>query len=345
MPSFSVGGRGFLHNQLLVGLADHQLMTTTSKINAYYRFVKESYKKYKYKAALFHTDGGVWHAAIIACRELGIPTFVCFNGSITECVPKFSNNKYYLNADVYYMHGQYAMDWVASRYESDSEKVLVGQPSFDGYYENEEETICNTFLYNSKTVFSRFGRRFAKTDCLIDRASSAFLSHKLSSIMDLEFLEAFAVYQKEVNPEARLVVSLRPYHTASNADYVNFVHGFGIKNCEVYTYPVRPFRELLPKMEYVVTGASTVAIESIINRKGVVLLPGDSIKYSPYKYTDEWAMNPVNMKPEAIVQGLIDVVGKKDELLEACDKHAPYYNFGDDGKASERLAEDLIGRL
>lgn len=346
LPLFSLGGRGFAHNNYFSSIVDHAFLTSISKSNAAYRFIKESNEEYKYKAALLHADAGnAWNSVIVACKEVGIPTFACFNGAITECITAHSAVKYYLNADVYYMHGQYSIDWVEERYTSDKELVVVGQPSFDVYYPINTEVVPNTFLYNSKTVFSKYGAAFEKVDCLLDRTNSAFLSHKLSSTMDKEFLQAFAVYQEEINPEAKLIVSLRPYHTASNVDYMNYVSGFGIKDCQVYGYSSAPLKKLLPTVEYVVTGASTVAIESVINRKGIVFLPGISSSYPPYKHMDEWAICSEDMSIESIVESLDLVTFLKDGLVEACDKYAPYYNYMDDGKASERLVKDMVGRL
>ena len=345
LPLFSFGGRGFANDKYFSSILDHAFLTSISKSNAVYRFIKESNEKYKYKAALLHADVGVWNSVIVACKELGIPTFACFNGAITDCITTHSAVKYYLNTDVYYMHGQYSIDWVEERYASDKELVVVGQPSFDAYYPINTEVVPNTFLYNSKTVFSRYGSVLEEVDCLLDRTNSAFLSHKLSSTMDKEFLQAFAAYQEKINPEAKLIVSLRPYHTASNVDYMNYVSGFGIKDFQVYNYSNTPLKKLLPTVEYVVTGASTVAVESIINRKGIVFLPGSSSNYPPYKHMDEWAVCAKDMSIESIVESLDRVVYLKDGLIEACDKYASYYNYMDDGKASDRLVKDLVGRI
>ena len=35
----------------------------------------------------------------------------------------------------------------------------------------------------------------------------------------------------------------------------------------------------------------------------------------------------------------------EDELIHNCGKYVTHFNYGDDGKAGERLVEDLIGRI
>ena len=60
---------------------------------------------------------------------------------------------------------------------------------------------------------------------------------------------------------------------------------------------------------------------------------------------DEWAICSEDMSIESIVESLDLVTFLKDGLVEACDKYAPYYNYMDDGKASERLVKDMVGRL
>jgi hypothetical protein len=42
------------------------------------------------------------------------------------------------------------------------------------------------------------------------------------------------------------------------------------------------------------------------------------------------------IKVDAITEALHYVTSVKSELIEACDSRASYYNYGDDGKASER---------
>lgn len=342
---FSVGGKFFKDDTYFMGIIDNELSASISKANAAYRYVKESNERYKYSAALLHADGGsIWRSVITACRELDIPTFVCYNGAITECVPKYAATSYYNNADVYYLHGRYAEDWIKKRYNYNGGYPLVGQPSFDDYYINKSEIEEDTFLYNSKTVFSKYEETLSGLALLLDKAQFSMLSTKLPSDMDEKFFKAFAKFQEEIYPEAKLLISLRPYHSAAKEDYTNYVHKYGVRNFKVIPYNEQPIKELIPTVEYVITGASTVAIESVINRNAVLLLPGNS-DYESYSFEDEWAVRAKDMSEDSIIDGLICMVEEKEELFDICDFYASYFNYGDDGKASERLVEDLIRRI
>jgi hypothetical protein len=65
----------------------------------------------------------------------------------------------------------------------------------------------------------------------------------------------------------------------------------------------------------------------------------------PYDYIREWATVSRTSGIDLIVEGLINMTKNEDERLHNCNKYAKHYNYDDDGKAGERLAESLIGRI
>ena len=110
----------------------------------------------------------------------------------------------------------------------------------------------------------------------LDMIDYAFYRDCKPSNIDGLFFRAFGIYQKNVNPDAELVMSLRPYFSMSGQDYQKYISQFGVKNVKVFEHTTAPFRSLIKDIRYVVSGASTILTESLINRKPMLCLIGDS---------------------------------------------------------------------
>ena len=349
VSAFGVGGVPFSNNAYFSQIIVGSVIGAISAIKAAHKFVVDTHKKYKYKAALFHTgEGRHWRAMIETCKMLGIPTFVCLNGTVTQSVPLYSSHKLYNTADVYYLHGKYDFDWLAKRpgYIT-NDIVIVGQPSFDLYYEDDKvrtSEVEDVFLYCNAVVCNTFSVDNTKEHIILDMVEFAFQRRDLPTNLDGIFFLAFSKYQREVNPKAKLWVTLRPYYNLTVQEMQAYISSLGITNCEVFAHEIAPARNLIPKAKYVIGGTSTLLIEALINRKKLICLSAH--KDGNFSFAKEWSLVASVSNIDNIVENL-DKITKddSDNLIEGCGKYASYYNYNDDGMAGERLAENLHERI
>ena len=347
---FGAGGRHYSHNDMLYQILASRFFGSIMNTNAHYDYVKEACRKYNIKALLTHTsDGAAWGATTLTAKSLGIPTFCCYNGTIANYISDFAAQSFYDTSDYYYLHGEYDLDWFEGRrntqYNSET-MPLVGQPSFDRYYNREdlEEPECNTFLYPIVIVHSAIPIPSRDLHVSIDLINYAFYRGYIPADLDALFFLAFSAYQKEVNPSAKLMVALRPYFTISAKVYSKYLEYLGISNFEVFNFSEKPYSDLLQKTKFVVGGASTTLIEACLNRKAILCLTGHSNK-TPFRYVKDWAAVAKTASTSSIVDGLIEVTENEEQLIQGCNDYAEYFNYKDDGKAGERLAEDLVERI
>jgi hypothetical protein len=351
---FGAGGKNYFSDEILSCVISSKFMGSIININGTYDYFMEVSKRYNIKAVLVHTaEGASWGTVVRAAKELGIPTFCCYNGTIAKYITDFTAHNFFGNADYFYLHGQYDVDWLERRvnaHYNPSTMPLVGQPTFDTYYDRKGKIKKpgkkphNVFLYNSAVVYSSFDVPRLNLRVTLDMIDYALYRDYMPSNLDDVFIKAFGVYQKKVNPSAELIIPLRPYYTAPSEGFLKYVLDSGVKNVKVFDHMDRPFRSLVKNARYVISGASTVLVESLLNRKALLCLTGNSDRV-PFDYIKDWAAVARTDNSDTIIEGLIDMTKNENELIHNCEKYATHFNYGDDGKAGERLAEDLVGKI
>jgi hypothetical protein len=351
---FGAGGLNFANNEILSQMLYSKFVGSIAHINGTYDYLVEANKRFNIKAILLHTaEGASWGTMAWVAKELGIPTFCCYNGTIVGYITEYTAHNFFNVADHYYLHGQYDVDWLERRvnvHYDPSTMPIVGQPSFDMYYtkggriKKPRKKTHNTFLYSSTIIYNTFELPTMGLYITFDLIDYAFYRDYIPSNIDGLFIRAFGIYQRNVNPDAELIITLRPYYTISSSEYQKYVEDFGVKNVKVFNHTTKPFRSLVQDTRYVISGVSTVLVESLVNRKPMLCLTGDSDRV-PFDYIREWATVSRTSNSDLIVEGLINMTKNEDELVHNCNKYVTHFNYDDDGKAGERLAEDLVGRI
>jgi hypothetical protein len=230
------------------------------------------------------------------------------------------------------MNGEYDLEYVTTRKIEPIEGVLTGCTSWDDYYTVDKKREPNTFLYNVTTNYDEIETN-DNNIYIHPTALHPWTFYYRPTTIDAIFFEAFAKYQKDVNPEAKLFITIRPYNILAHS-FENLFQTYGIKNVTVYTSNDKPFRELIQECEYFISGISTTVQEAIITRTPTVFLCGTEPVDDFFKGRDCYVESII--KADAITEALHYVTSVKSELVEACNSRASYYNYGDDGKASER---------
>jgi hypothetical protein len=85
-------------------------------------------------------------------------------------------------------------------------------------------------------------------------------------------------------------------------------------------------------------------IEAIINRKPLLNLTGNYGTRGLF-LPEQVCVSSMVANKTGIVDAIVELVDRQDELIHNCDSYASYYNFKDDGRASIRLAKDIDERL
>lgn len=350
LATFGCGGKQFMDCESLIGLVASRLRGAMLNVNVIYDSIVRLHKKYKFKAFLLHTaEGPTYRAMVETARILGIPTFCCFNGTLSGTAPKFSAHMMYDSADVYYLHGEYDTNYIERR-KLEVDSVMVGQPSFDPYYKRgkipEHDFEPNTFMFSSTVVCGVYYLPVLDVEATINMVDFGLFRKVLPVNSDGMFLEGFALYQREHNPTAKLVVSLRPYYNMTAQDYGSYLTHFGIENFQVFEHEDKPGREIFKQTEYCISSESTMLIEGLLNNKPSLYLTGSDggIGYM-FDGTKEWTIPVATDNLEAISGGLVELTEKKEELREAMRRWAGVFNYKHDGRAGKRLAKDLDRRI
>lgn len=294
-------------------------------------------------AVILHNDYDPTYGVItLWAQKRGIPVFCAYNGFSSYLHPRITGMLDYKMGAYYCLHGQYVLDYLNVREPVMAEAVLTGSPAFDEFYTNPVDREPNTFLYNITTNYqeSEDDDHFFAHPTAIHPWTFLFRP----ATIDRVFLEAFALYQKTVNPDAKLLLTLRPFHLLGyNPEYI--MDSYGMKNVEVYSSQETPFRKLIQKCEYFISGISTTIQEAVVTRTPTIFLCGTEPMEDFFKSRDCYVETVI--KPSSIVEALTYITTVKDELTKACDDRAEFYNYKDDGKASDRVTNyiyDVLSR-
>jgi len=284
-------------------------------------------------AVIVHNDFDPTYGAItLWAQRKGIPVFCLYNGFSSFLHPKHTSFLNFRMGSNYCMNGEYDLEYVTTRKIEPIEGVLTGCTSWDDYYTVDKKREPNTFLYNVTTNYEEIDAREDLVN-VHPTALHPWTFHYRPSTIDKTFFAAFARYQKNANPEAKLIITMRPYHILSHS-FANLQSNHGINNVTVCESANKPFRELIQECEYFISGISTTVQEAIVTRTPTVFLCGNEPADDFFKGRDCYVESVI--KEDAIVEALHYITSVKSELVEACDSRASYYNYGDDGKASER---------
>lgn len=297
----------------------------------------------KLDAVIVHNDYDPTYGVItLWAQKQGIPVFCAYNGFSSYLHPKITGMLDYKMGAYYCLHGQFVLDYLNVREPRMAEAVITGSPTFDVYYGKDVEVRPNTFLYNITTNYHESedkDHRFA-----FPTAIHPWTYHFRPAQIDRLFFEAWAEYANKVNPDATLLVTLRPYHLLGyDVEYMR--QSYGIENVEVYESNEKPFRDLILEAEYFIGGISSTIMEGVITRTPTVFLSGTEPREDFFQSRDCYIETVIQQK--AIVKALTHITKVKDELIEACDSRADFYNYKDDGKASNRMVAyiyDVIDR-
>lgn len=294
------------------------------------------------EALIVHNDHDPMYGVMtLWARRLGIPVFCIYNGFSSNLHPRITGFLDYRMGAHYCIHGQYVLDYLNKREPVSDGIVVTGSPTFDRYYGQDVEVRPNTFLYNISTNYETAednDHYFA-----FPTAVHPWTFHFRPPQIDRWFLEAFSEYKHTINPEAKLMITLRPYHLLGyDVDYIKRV--YDIDDVEVWTNDVKPFKELILEAEFFIGGISTTIQEAIITRTPAVFLCGTEPREDFFRGRHCYVESI--MTKDSMVKALDLMVTNKEELKENCDKHAEFYNYKDDGKASDRVLAyiyDVIG--
>lgn len=283
-------------------------------------------------AVIVHNDHDPLYGALASyAMSKGIPAFCFYNGFSSCLTPIINGMNDYRFGNYYGLNGEMVLEYVQKRVARNFKGVLTGCASWDPYYQREAKREANTYLYNPTTnydVTNMTGMQFAVATAL----------HPWTWMLrpvgcDLVFYRAFAKFQKD-NPDAKLVISARPYSFAGSAQ-AHWATASGVKDAVVYTSEERPFRELIQDCEFFISGISSTIQEAIITRTPTLFVCGRELGDEDFfKGRDCYIESTVH--EDSVRQGLEVMTQNKADLMEACNEKAYYYNFMDDGKASER---------
>jgi hypothetical protein len=295
--------------------------------------IKAMDKLPKLDAVIVHNDYDPTYGVItLWAQRQGIPVFCAYNGFSSYLHPKITGMLDYKMEAYYCLHGQFVLDYLSVREPRMAEAVITGSPTFDVYYGKDVEVRPNTFLYNITTNYQEAEDNvhfFAHPTAI-----HPWTYHFRPAQIDRWFFEAWAKYTNTINPDATLLVTLRPYHLLGyDPEYIK--KSYGIKNVEVYPSDVKPFRELILEAEYFVGGISSTIMEGVITRTPTVFLCGTEPREDFFQSRNCYVETVMQQK--SIVSALDYVTKVKDDLIEACNERAEFYNYKDDGKASKRM--------
>ena len=155
---------------------------------------------------------------------------------------------------------------------------------------------------------------------------------------------AFSRFQEDY-PNAKLVITLRPYFMFETSSYKRYIESFGVKNVEIYEHMNVPIRALFSHANYAISNVSTVLVECILNRIPTILLSGNPGLVDNFGKRECYIEIPTEV--DDLVDALHSLKNKhtEDRLIATCDKEASYFNYNDDGKATDRIISHLREEL
>jgi hypothetical protein len=302
-------------------------------------YIIEEYRKLgEMDMVIVHNDHCSTYGGLAgAARQDGVPVFCLYNGFSSFLHPVVSGMEDYRFHNHYCINGQFVVDYLKPRVGPDFTGKVTGCAVWDIYYQQETDRTPNTFLYNPTINFDETS--FEGATFAIPTALHPWTYMLRPPQTDEIFYRAFARYQKEVNPDAKLWITMRPFHMVSSAHNVIAKH-HGCQNITPFVFTERPFRHLIQNCDYFISGISSTIQESIITRTPTMFMCGKEPAEDFFKSREAYIETIID--EDAIFEALILMTQEKENLVEACNDRAEYYNYGDDGHASERSVEYIL---
>lgn len=334
---FGIGGKSVCTDEYLEKISGAHFYRGCADINIMDKYINVIAKRFNVKLILLHVDMSPrFHSICLVARKLGIPTVCIYNGCLSSLQQKYSSVMTYDKSSMYILKGDYEREFIEKRgYQTNS--VVLGMPSWDLYYEeSQHKREENTFLFSPSSEHTKI---FGKQILVVTLVACLWHKDVVSKRLDNSFYAAFAKYQ-QYNTNAKLIVSLRQFSSHSTDAVKQLLDNFSIKNYEVVPYDVTPFRNLLKRVEYQISEFSTTAIEGIVSRTPTMITAGTLF---PFDYWESnGSLSVAAGTVDTIYDGLKRLPDEKESLLENCNKMAAYYNYLDDGNATQRVSNFII---
>jgi hypothetical protein len=283
-------------------------------------------------AVVVHNDHDPLYGALASyAMSKGIPAFCLYNGFSSCLTPMVNGMHDYRFGNYYCVNGEMVLDYIQKRVAGNFKGVLTGCASWDHYYKKEANREPNTYLYNPTTNYDII--TLNEVQYAVATALHPWTWMLRPVGCDDMFYRAFARFQK-TNPDAKLIISARPYSFSGSAQG-HLAEIAGVENPVIYTNEEKPFRDLVQECEFFISGISSTIQEAIITRTPTLFLCGKELGDDNFFKGRDCYIESI-IHELAIQRGLETLTEKKAELIEACDAKAYYYNYMDDGKASER---------
>lgn len=349
--SVTIGGMQLLSLPLFDLIAYRGVSSFFVDVIAKFDFFKEFIESRGCDAIVLHNTDLIFSKL---AEIFDVPLFCVNNGTVSNAHMTYNSKETYNTTSNFYLHGEYDVDWLRQRNKGeDINYVISGNPSFDGYYEASEyikkDRFPNVFMYSMNNVLNTMTATTDDKDyeILYHMIDFPMLRFCLPFSLDYLFINAFARFQKEV-PDAELWVTLRPYSSYSSKALEEALPECGITNAKVFNHHTStPFRELIQRCSCYIGGVSTTIIESVLTRTPTILIHSDLNENEfNLRALPEWCLK-ARINEDSIIEALKLIMekGVRDFIIDGCDKVSSYYNYDDDGRASIRITEDIIGRI
>jgi hypothetical protein len=335
LNNLTVGGHTFEHHEYARNYVANWFVKSFYQAD---HIIEEYRKLGKMDMVIVHNDHCPTYGGLAgAARQDGVPVFCLYNGFSSFLHPIVGGMDDYRFGNHYCLNGQFVVDYLKPRIKGDFKGKVTGCAVWDIYYQQEADREPNTFLYNPTVNFEETS--FAGMTFAVPTGVHPWTYMLRPPYTDEVFYRGFAKFQKEVNPDAKLWITMRPFHMAANAHHVIAEHQ-GVKNVTPFLFTDRPFRQLIQNCEYFVGGISSTIQEAIITRTPTVFLCGTEPAEDFFQSREAYVETIID--EDSIVEALTLAMQEKSNLIEACDDRAEYYNYGDDGLASERSVEYIL---
>lgn len=343
----AIGGKRILENKLMSDLFFMHI--DTYSIFARQELLKYYEKEFDIVGSLVHMESGK-SCGVIAdyAHEKKIPHFCAHNGITGRGSMIFSSLPFFGNKihTHHYIPGKWTEDFINSRYRG-VDYTITGHTHFDQYYKKRRKRLSNTFLYQPSLVFSRKPLEHHKKDILVNDSMYSWSRKVVPLQNDINFFKAFAKYQREVDQKAEVLIPFRQFVSTWEGNIQGLTtigEIFGVENIIPVTFGEIPLWKLLFDCTALITPYSTLTLDGVICRTPTLMLLGDRYMFDAYGGNGCY-LECVN-DPEEIFKQLIVLTDEKSrkKMIEKCDEMAAYYNYDDDGKATERVVEDIIRR-
>jgi hypothetical protein len=344
----TIGGRRILLDQFMSDLFFYHIDSWS--IFAREEAIRHFDKEYDIVGSLVHMESGK-SCGVIAdfAKEKGIPHFCIHNGITGEGTMRYSALPFYGNKlhTHHYIPGKWTENFINRRYAG-VDYTITGHNNFDRFYGHNEKREKNLFVYLPSVVYARKTLATLHKDIVVNDSMYAWGKKTVSLRNDIEFFKAFGMYQREVNPDARVFVPFRQYISSWEGNTEGLFKLASI--CGVHDLRTVPFGEvplwrLFLRCEGLITYYSTAVVEGVICRTPTLLLLGDQHLFNAYGGMGSY-LECVSDKNK-IFEQLVALTDEKTKegLIENCNIMASHYNYDDDGKATERVVEDMLRRI